>query len=332
MTDISQEEANKLFANVSQAMQADDSDKLSTLLTQETPVEEPAIEDLPADEPEEEVPEVEDDTTDSDQSDEESEEEDKSPEQGDKDKKSDDPLEALRAEIAELRKSQQAVSSQVGRVPSIQRRLADYDKKLAELSKATSSQASEKVKPKIEAALKDLEDTDPALASTLKTIIGETLGGVDGEAHAREIANLQAARDAEYADYVAEQKNILLGKYPNVGEVFNGEHWQAWKKEQPRHIVELATSDDAQAVIMALDLYKADMLKKYPDVNKETVKEEPAVVNEQAAKIEEGRKQQQARAANLSNGKPPARVKEPSDPEALLKKYFEEIQKQNGRT
>lgn len=329
MTDISQEEANKLFANVSQAMQADDSTKLSELLAQETPVEEPVVEVPPADEPEEVVEEEEEASSDTDDT-ADTTEEDKLSDKDSKDTKSDDPLETLRTEIAELRKAQQSVSSQVGRVPSIQRRLAEYDKKLADLAQSTSSQTSEKVKPKIEAALKDLEDTDPALASTLKTIMGEALGGVDTEARAREIANTKAARDAEYADYVQTQQSILLSKYPNVKEVFTGEHWQSWKKEQPKHILELATSDDAQAVIMALDLYKADMLAKYPDTAKPAVVEEKAV-SERASKIEEERKKQQQRAANLDQGKPPARVKEPSDPEALLKKYFEDIQKQNGR-
>lgn len=327
MTDLSQEEASKLFASVSKAMQSDDSTKLSELLTQETPIEEqPIEEEAPV-----ETPELEEETEEVDTSEDDKEEEDKSSDEDDKDKKSDDPLEALRNEIAELRKAQQSASSQLGRVPSIQRRLSEYDKKLAELSKATSSQTSEKAKPEIEAALKDLEDTDPALASTLKTILGKALGSVDEEAHAREIANLQSARDREYADYVAEQKNILISKYPNVGEVFGSDHWQAWKKEQKQHILDLATSDNAEAVIMALDMYRADMLAKYPDLNKKPEEKEVVVVDERAQKIEEQRKQSQQRAANIDGGKTPARVKEPADPEALLKKFFDDIQKQNGR-
>ena len=67
-----------------------------------------------------------------------------------------------------------------------------------------------------------------------------------------------------------------------------------------------------------------------PSIQRTAVVEEKAV-SERASKIEEERKKQQQRAANLDQGKPPARVKEPSDPEALLKKYFEDIQKQNGR-
>lgn len=330
MPDLTEQEAQRLFVDVSQALQSDDSTKLSDLLAQETPVvEEQPVEETPAEEPEEEEEEVEESTEPSD--DDKEDKEDKSADEPADDKKKDDedPLVALRAEIEELRKKQQTVSSQAGRVPSIQRRLEQYDKRLAELAQATPGQTTQKVKPKIEEALKELEETDPALAKTIATVMEQALGSVDEDSNAKEIERIKSLRDDEYADYVAEQRDILLDKYPNAVEVFASKHWKDWKAEQPKHIVELASSDSAEAVAMALDIYRRDMLEKYPELNKqeEQPKEEP-VVNERAKQIEEERKKNQSQSVNLESGKSPAKSKEPADPEALFKAYSEKIRKE----
>ena len=96
---LSDEEANKLFSQVSQAMDKDDSDKLSILISQETPEEEEQPEeDTHADEPEENE---EEDTSTSDESQDE-EDESAEEESADNKKKDDDPLAELRAQIEEL--------------------------------------------------------------------------------------------------------------------------------------------------------------------------------------------------------------------------------------
>lgn len=306
----------ELFQQVSKAMQDDDSTKLSSLLAQETPEEEEQPEeDLPADEPEDDTPEDEQDKpSDEDGKDEEDTSQDE------------DPLALLRKEIAELKKSQQSLSSQAGRVPSLQRKLADYDRQLADLKKnATSDKTSDKVKPKLDEALKDLEDTDPALAAAIRNAVGGALSEVDTGSSAREIARIESLREAEYAEYVEAQKEVLLTTYPNVADVFASDSWKTWKKDQPKHVLELAGSDSAEAVIMALDLYKRDMLARHPEIAAK--QGETTVVDERAQQIEESRKKQQQRAANLDSGKPPARSKGPSDPEALFKQFSEEIRK-----
>lgn len=165
---LSDEEANKLFSQVSQAMDKDDSDKLSTLISQETPEEEEQPEeDTPADEPEDNE---EEDTSTSDESQDE-EDESAEEESADNKKKDDDPLAELRAQIEELKKQQHTASSQLGRVSSIQRRLSQYDKQLADLKNATSSQNVEKVSPEVDEALKDLDITDPVLAKTIREVM-----------------------------------------------------------------------------------------------------------------------------------------------------------------
>ena len=321
MPDLTQDEANKLFAEVSQAMQNDDSTKLSDILAQETPdVEEQPVEDEPAnDEPADDA-DV-DTTTEADEVD-DKDEEDTSALEADKDKQ-DDPLAAMRAEIESLRKELQPLKSQTGRISAVQSRLAKYDKQLAELSQATSRQTVEKVTPKVNEALKDLEITDPALAKTIREVMESALGGVASESTAQQIAQIEALREADYEVYRQEQTEALLSKYPNAAEVFNSPHWKAWKNSQPKHVQDMATSDSADAVGEALERYRADMIKLHPELEQKTQEQAvTTVVDPRAQQVEEERKRQQKTAANLDNGKTPSRTKEPADPDALFKKIF----------
>ena len=107
--------------------------------------------------------------------------------------------------------------------------------------------------------------------------------------------------------------------------MFRSKGWADWKAKQPKHVIDMATSDDAIAVSEALERYRADILREYPELaeKQEQKKEEPKV-NERAQQIEEERKRAQQKAANLDGGKPPARSKEPTDPEALFNKLFKE--------
>lgn len=242
---LSDEEANKLFSQVSQAMDKDDSDKLSTLISQETPEEEEQPEeDTPADEPEDNE---EEDTSTSDESQDE-EDESAEEESADNKKKDDDPLAELRAQIEELKKQQHTASSQLGRVSSIQRRLSQYDKQLADLKNATSSQNVEKVSPEVDEALKDLDITDPVLAKTIREVMAKATAASASQSTAQEIARIEALRDADYDAYVEEQRSVLLSKYPNAVEVFRSKGWADWKAKQPKHVIDMATSDDAIAV------------------------------------------------------------------------------------
>lgn len=325
---LTEEDSNKLFAEVSKAMQEDDSTKLSTLLAQETPDEEQPTQDPPE---EEEQPDKSEDK----------EEEEESPlveEELDADKTKEDkePTEAekrlaeLQAQLDAAKKDNQALRSQAGRVPSIQRKLAEVDKKLAELkAQAPSSQASTKVKPKVEELLKDVRETDPALADTIAKALGVAIEGVDEELRTSQIESLNALREQHAQDYLEEQRNRLLTMYPNAPEVFASPHWAEWKKSQPTHIQELAGSDSADAVGMAFELYAKAMLEQHPELAKKD--EAPAKESanpaeaEKAKKLEEERLRKKKDSVDLGTSRASARDKEPTDPQALFEKFSQQI-------
>lgn len=320
MTD--DKEANKLFEQVSKAMQEQDTLKVSELLAQEAPEEEPLDEDIPADENEPEVEEVEDDEEIPHEQDEEDTSEEDEDSAGDKaDNEEDDSLKELREQLAALKKENQSLKSQAGRVPHVQRKLDEIDKKLKQLQASPSSQPSAKITPKVDELLKDVEDTDPALAKAIRESLTTAIDGFDEQQRSREIEHLKALREEEQKAYYEAEAERLLEMYPNAPEVFASPHWAEWKKKQPKHILDLAQSDSADAVALAFDLYAKAMQEEYPELA--PVKSE----SEKANKVEQERQRKQHKAANLSRSNVPAKGKEPTNPDALFAKYSEQIRK-----
>ena len=324
---LTEADSNKLFNEVSQAMQADDNVKLSSLLAQETPTEEQPTQDPP--EEEEQPEEIEGKETEESPLTEEEDgadepKEDKEPTEAEKQ------LEELRAQLETAKRDNQALRSQAGRVPSIQRKLAEVDKKLAELTTLSpSSQASTKVKPKVEKLLEGIKETDPALADSIAQALGVAIEGVDEELRESQINNLKAERELAAQDYLEEQRERLLSVYPNAPEVFASPHWAEWKKSQPAHIQALAGSDSADAVVMAFELYAKAMTEKYPELGKtkEEAKSTP-VENEEAKKLEEARLRKKKDSVDMGTSRAAARDKEPTDPQALFEKFSQEIAKE----
>lgn len=311
---------NKLFNQVTKALQEDDSNKLSELLEEDTPLDEeqaddPLLEDAPEDEDvgneEEDEPEVDEP--------EGTPEPDEPPAKAGDDKE--DPIADLRAQLTAMQRENQALKSQAGRVPHVQRRLDELDKKLSQLMAAPSSQASAKITPKVDELLKDVEDTDPTLASALKQALVTAVEGIDEEQRSREIENLKMLRQREEEAYQAEEAKRLLEMYPMAPEVFANPHWAAWKKEQPDHILKLATSNNADAVALALDLFARDMQARYPELA-------PKQADERANKVEEERQRKKQTAANVDRPNAPAKGRGPQNPEALFAKFSEEIRKE----
>jgi hypothetical protein len=337
MSDNKEFDANKLFNDVSKAMQDDDNgNTLSELLAQETPEEEEHLEEAetpdPEGEPKEEVEEKEKSPH----------EEEEELEGSDSDKKADKTkgkekeqtpeekqVAELREQLAAAQREAQALRSQAGRVPSLQRKMAELDKKLEELKAASpSSQTSTKIKPKVDKLLESLKETDPALAETFAAAIATAIEGVDEESRTREVETLTLLREQSHADYVEEQKQQLLSMYPNAPQVFASPHWAEWKKSQPQHILDLAGSSSAEAVAMAFDLYKKDMTAKYPElVQKESVaatQGDPEAVKK-AEQLEQERLKKKKNAVNIDTSKSSVRSDEPKDPNALFNKLFAEI-------
>lgn len=330
--ELSDKEIAKLFNDVSNSLRGNDATKLDELMTSETlEVEEeatPEDESLP-DEPEntpdqeeeedsksgpQEVPA--DDTVD--------DSEDPSAQ------KDTDEVVKLREQLAKLEKDNHSLRSQAGRVPHVQRRLQELDKKLDELTKKSPSSHPTDA---IADALKGIKETDPELADSVAKAIERAMKEVAEASHNTAKDTLTALREVELANHTDSEMDKLLGMYPNARDIFASQHWKDWKKSQNRTWQTLASSDLAEDVAEAFERYSADMLKRFPELAANVSKEEPVkepvkTKNEEAEKIEEERNRKKQTTAKVGSPAAPAKVSTPDDPDALFKKFSEQIRKE----
>lgn len=334
MTDLSHEDAQRLFNNVSKAVKDNDLEKLGTLYST------PALEDEEEVELEEQT-EVDQPDLEVDQPDETEEEETSPPDEADdtleeedsKDPPVDKQLEELKAQLENMKKENHALKSQAGRVPHVQKRLRELDKKLEELKSASpSSQTSTKIKPKLDELLRDLKETDSVLADTIAKAIEQATNGVDEQLRTREIESLSFIREQEARSYQAQEAERLLEMYPNARDVFVSPHWANWKERQSEGVLALATSTNADDVARAFKLYAEDMVAQYPDLQKAAAvtvtKTEDPEAAAKAKKVAEERARKKQTAANIGSPSAPGKTSMPDDPEALFKKFSEQIRKE----
>lgn len=329
--ELTPEESQKLFNEVSQAIHASDSVKLSEVMNpqpseKKEPDEAPPEDDLQPDEPE-----VEDDNDPLDKAGQDDEPEDDKDD--DKEDKEPDELTKLKEQLNKLQKENHTLKSNAGRIPQVQRKIHELDKKLEELAKASpSSQTSTKIKPKVDELLKGVKVTDPELADAVAEAIAKAVEGIAEDNHTKELETLKLLRDSEVKDYQEAQTERLLSMYPNAAEVFASPSWAEWKKSQPGGIKALCESDTAEDVAYAFEKYAADMRAKYPELAKETESKSTDTPDPEAAErakqLEQERQRKKSTAASVKTPNASGKTKMPDDPNALFNKYADEIRKQ----
>lgn len=339
MAELSEAEARNIFNATSKALRDNDVEKLSTIMNEEAPIEEEQpIEQEPAltpKETEEEEPVIKDDK-----------EEEVTPPEKEKAEKVEDgkeetkpeptELEKLKEHIEKLAKENHALRSQAGRVPHVQRRIRELDRKLEELEKARtspSSQPSAKITPKVQQVLKTVSETDPELADAIAKAIVAATEGVADETITSQQETLKLIRDNEVALHQQAEAQRLLEKYPNAAEVFASPSWAEWKKKQTDGIVRLAESDNADEVDYAFQRYAEDMLREHPELTKR-VETKPAEAEdsndkakEQAQKVEAARQRTKETSVTVGSRPSPSKGGMPEDPEALFKMFSDKIRK-----
>jgi ElaB/YqjD/DUF883 family membrane-anchored ribosome-binding protein len=329
MADLNEQDSNKLFAEISKAIQEDDSAKLSTL-TEEPALDEdkeqleetPPVDDTPPDDTEDEETSPLDDKPADDNAE---DKEDKTPDTPDE-------LATLKEQLEKLNKENHNLRSQAGRVPYVQKRLRELDKKLEELASSQaspSSHPSTKIKPKVDELLKGIRETDADLADAISQAIAQATDGVAEEMRTKERENLTFLRDQEALSYQEAEASRLIEMYPNAADVFRSEHFKKWRESQPSGIQALAASSNADEVSVAFEKYAKDMTAAHPELaTKAPITPAANTENtEQAKKIEAERQKRKASSANVSSPSASGKIAIPDDPQALFEKYTKEIQK-----
>lgn len=347
--ELTDAETSKLFNETSKALRDNDATKLDELMEAPVEPEKSATEEVPEEKEDKESKEKEEsgEENEPESPPEEKEEKESPPEKADKsveekkeDKKEESPeVKELREQLAKVAKENHDLKSQAGRVPSMQRRLREIDKKLEELTKkesSPSSQPSAKIKPKVTDLLKGVSETDPDLAKAIADAISEAVDGVAAESAAKEKETLTFFRDQNAQEYADVELNKLLQEVPNAPDIFKDKHWTAWKAEQTAGWRGLAESDTAADVVSALYKYATDMSAKYPELAKkdEAKKAEPPASGadpeaaERARRLEEERLRKKQTAANVGSPGAAGKTSIPDDPDTLFKYFSDKIRKE----
>lgn len=337
MPELTAAEAQKIFNQTSKALHDNDPVKLAEVMESQPDEEQVTNEpEVPAEEPEtpddssKEVPAKEEsEAAPPEKAEEPAKEEPAKEEQGELDK--------LREHVANLERANHALRSQAGRVPHVQRKLKEYDKKLDELSQkltSPSSQPSTELQKTLQQVLKGVEGADAELA---KAIADAVLAATESQAKdsiTKERDQLKFLRDQEVQTHQLDEANRLLELYPNAPEVFASEGWKKWKTEQPPGIRRLAEGESAEDVSFAFEKYAKDMIALYPALAKvedKVVATASPVTDdaaERAKQVETERQRKKATAVTVANPTASGKVDLPDDPQALFNKFAEQIRKE----
>lgn len=332
MTELSDKEAQELFAQASAAIKEADNLKLNELMSTTEEEEEEQREETTSEESEvvDEATEEEQDKTDppSGKTEEATEED-----EGDDPPK--DELSELREQLQKMQKENHALRSQAGRMPHVQRKIKELDAKLEELNQraaSPSNRPSAAINEKVKDALKGIGETDPELATAIAQAVATAISGQEDHILSREQETLKLLREQEYSAYQSAEVERLLEVYPNAPEVFNSPSWKQWKSKQTERVLALAESDSADDVFLAFDIYAKDMVAQNPELGKTADTEDTAAKSaeenaKKAAQIEQERKRKQATSVVVGSPAAQGKVSLPDDPQALFERFSSEIRK-----
>lgn len=248
----------QFYDEVSKAIHAQDTDTLSTLIefeAEKKTVEDPNLEDPAKDQEQEDLEKPteteEPDTTSRSDDEVESEDED------------DNSVESLKRQLEEARNVQHRLKSDAGRVPGLQRKLAELDKKLqemAERSAATNENGDDASKDAFDNEhLAIIRETDPTLAAAIEKSISAALVAANKRSVEAARVVTDTFRQEEEEAALKQEWDILVQEAPDAPEIFRSQEWDEWKQTITPSMRMLAESSVAEDVLIAIDRFNKTM-------------------------------------------------------------------------
>lgn len=247
---------------------------------------------------------------------------------------SDEAKDKVRALKEERDLFDQRIRSELGRVPNLQRELAELKRKLQEPQRQPQAQVpatpAAPKQNKFAEKLAQVKEVDPVLADMLE----ETLVAVREEIAplreelGNEIKEVQNVfKDREAQQNWQTEKAKLLEAIPQADDVFKLPLYQEWKAGLSPAMLALATSDKADDVVEAIEAFGRFVSKNHPELlpPAKSTTAAPAA-NPQVAKVQEQR-QQRLQARNPAPAATPPRAGDgiPDDPEELHRYFVKKI-------
>lgn len=304
----------KFFEEVARALEKNDAEALDILMEKEEPeVVEPKQEVA---EPESTEPEVKEDEVPA----EPRAEEDLETEEPE------DEVATLKKQLEEARTAQHKLQSDAGRVPGLQRKLAELDKKLQTMAERSADKNDAGDVTEL-ASIKDalnnehfqlIKESDPTLAAALEAALTGLVRANKKESVevVREVTS--AFREDEEEEALRSEWNKLVEEAPDAPQIFQSKEWKQYKfglTPEQRAIAESAYAED---VLIALGDFNSKFRKAAPQETK------PSPVSEE--------RERKLKTKTPGSGAPAApAAKRVDDEESLFKQAYEEVLKQNQR-
>jgi hypothetical protein len=334
---------NKEFLAIANAMAAGTSDDLDRLMADEdtdTSKENESKEDESA---EENIP-ADDKTPDT-----ETDDESKSEEDSTEDESTDDPKEAappaastaINSEVEEMKRELHKLRSEVGRVPFLQRRLAEMERMdRAEKARTFDDSTPGKGKTPTATELKDvvldeetqqqiddLKEIDPVIAKTLERIAKAAVFSSQQRVDHAVTSLTESEREAEEYQFIMEQKAQLLQAIPQADAVFASPEWKQWKDTLTPGRRAIAESGYAVEVEQAIRAFAADMQRLNGNAAPANTQVQPTQVTPENKEVIEARARKMKESAPVKSAA--AKAVSELDADAYFKEQYNKIRKDN---
>lgn len=232
----------------------------------------------------------------------------------------------------ELEKELQKLRSDAGRVPYIQRRMAELEREVraykARESQTTQGKANtadveldEETRKEIEA----LREIDPVMARTLERVAKAAISTAASKVDNAVTTMTQAEQEEDDYKFLMDQKAILVEKIPQADAIFATPEWREWKASLTPNQRAFAESSYATEVEQAIYAFAAAMKAQQGTVAQTTTPAAAAAPSE-PSKVSEARSRKTNAAAGVSA--PAARKAVELDADD----YFKEMYKQIGKS
>lgn len=235
----------------------------------------------------------------------------------------------------ELEKELQRLRSDAGRVPYIQRRMAELEREVRAYKARESQTTQGKSTTTADVELDDetrkeieaLREVDPVMARTLERIAKAAISTATSKVDSAVTTLTQAEQEEDDYRFLMEQKAILVEKVPQADEIFASNEWKQWKETLTPNQRAFAESSYATEVEQAIYAFAAAMQAAQGTKPKEEVPAATAAQTPEQNKVSEARERKTKAAAGVSA--PAARKAVELDPDAYFKEMYKEIGKQS---
>lgn len=244
-----------------------------------------------------------------------------------------DELETLKRELHQYK-------SDAGRMPFIQRRMAELERELRAYkarevaptqgnpSKVDTSKVE--IDPEVQKQIDELKEIDPVLAKTMETIAKTAIGAANQARSSAVEEVTKQEQEAEDYRFYTEQKSILLQQVPQADAIFQTPQWQQWKQGLSPGRRAMAESGYADDVVTALHAFAADMQRQYGTAQPAPAAQptQPVATTPEKTEVTEARERKVATAATVHN--PSAKKPEVFDEQAAFREIYKQVAKEQN--